>query len=587
MLLVLVGAVPGCIDGNDWETDGSHSRAFSPSSKSISVDYPSDYTTVTLSWKSIAGTDHYVIELALDTLYDGVAVGAARGSRLVGEDGSVKKTEEVLIDGLEQDTRYFLRIKGVTTTGESLWSYLPKRSFTTKFNNLLLPVDKTHNSCTVTWDPVKVTPTRVVLLQGEDVQSASEVSATIIDADVAGAGKLKIGDLEGSTNYIAMLYAGDKLAGRQSFTTKAPPAGGVVTLELEGTEITSDYLVEAQVANGNAIIIQLPAGDVNSPDMLTVPDGLNLTLKGQDDGSTTMGLKEFVIAGQHNEITVENIAFHTNYTSYEKDDAGAYILDDGGNRKAVESPTTGYFLNQKLACSVGTLTLKGCTFADYSTTFFRTQGQEVEAFDDIVIEDCLIVRSGSGYGILHFAGNNQSVKNVTLRNVTVADCPSPKGLVFCERVGFQGKITLEGLTMNNSLGSGRLLIDLYEKDDKSELSAAGGIELKNCILGKTNDAAKGIRTGSEVTFENVYALSDCAQTANQADFDHWLVGDDYACPKIEGTKTYDYSNATGTSEKVFAHPVLGEGEGIGDYDFSINAGTPVPTSGVGDKRWWK
>jgi hypothetical protein len=119
-------AFTSCNDMNDWKSDSAYDRLFAPQSLSATVGT----TTADLTWKGSTGTEYYVLELSTDSLY-GTAEAVRANSTVVGTDGTLTRTAYTF-EGLESGTKYFVRVKGCSsTTAESHWNYLENHSFTT------------------------------------------------------------------------------------------------------------------------------------------------------------------------------------------------------------------------------------------------------------------------------------------------------------------------------------------------------------------------------------------------------------------------------------------------------------------------
>ena len=70
-MLLTAFATISCDDANDWTTDSSYNRLFSVPKMSVSANA----TDAELTWSTTPGTEYYIIEISLDSLYDDVAMG--------------------------------------------------------------------------------------------------------------------------------------------------------------------------------------------------------------------------------------------------------------------------------------------------------------------------------------------------------------------------------------------------------------------------------------------------------------------------------------------------------------------------------
>ena len=91
-MLLTAFATISCDDANDWTTDSSYNRLFSVPKMSVSANA----TDAELTWSTTPGTEYYIIEISLDSLYDDVAMGTGKGSIIYGEDKSITKSPYTL-----------------------------------------------------------------------------------------------------------------------------------------------------------------------------------------------------------------------------------------------------------------------------------------------------------------------------------------------------------------------------------------------------------------------------------------------------------------------------------------------------------
>lgn len=586
MLLVAGSAllsVSGCIDGNDWDTDSSHARTFSPAASAIGLDFPDDPTTCKVTWRRVPDATSYILEVASDTLTDDTPLGSAAGSKVFGQDGSLT-ADSCLLTGLEQDAKYFLRVRATGPVGDSKWTYYEKRSFRTSFYQALKAVNnKDQSQAKLEWDMEKWKPTRLELYKGKDFATAEPVNLFYDDKDQSdmtgrqGWGNKTVKYLEASTTYWAVLYDGDLRIAKRDFSTLSPVAEGVIRVTLDGKTLTQDFIDgiknEAGYDTGadQVVEINIPGGGepVNMPAALRIPDKMCAHFIGLGEQPVLCG-KEMDMSGNHASLLFDNICFEANYTD-----------GDGNSQKG------GYFVNLGAATNIADFKVQNCTFRNMGTTIFRTQKDEVMTLDNVTFEDCMIINCATGYSLWHYDGKNVKPGSLTVRNVTICECPGSKCIVYSKTADFAGKITLEQVTLNNVIASGQYLVDI------GSFTAEGGIEITNCVFGKTDAGAKGSRFNEGCTWSvtNAYCLSDFAQTANTRLEDNWLAPNDEGCTLKEDGKNYDCKSGKFVSTKVFkkSAPDRDEKGNITAYncDFSINPGMNVPTSGVGDQRWWK
>ncbi|MBO5426964.1 MAG: hypothetical protein J5996_00870 [Prevotella sp.] len=149
MVTVMSSFMVSCsTDGNDWETDSSYDRVFTPTSVSISTSGG----VSTVSWSTYDKADFYVIEITnlnphilTDEMPEGTALadmiakweagelqwkpysGEDPYDKVFGRDEYITGTSYIIPEQLPDGT-YQLRIKACSTTGrqESHWLYLTK-----------------------------------------------------------------------------------------------------------------------------------------------------------------------------------------------------------------------------------------------------------------------------------------------------------------------------------------------------------------------------------------------------------------------------------------------------------------------------
>ena len=102
-----------CVDDNDWGTDSSYNRPFSPHDISVSAEA----TNATIEFDRLSSVDYYLLELNQDSLY---MEDYHEGSRI-----DTVRTSPYSLTELAGETVYFLRLKAVSSssaTNASKWS---------------------------------------------------------------------------------------------------------------------------------------------------------------------------------------------------------------------------------------------------------------------------------------------------------------------------------------------------------------------------------------------------------------------------------------------------------------------------------
>jgi hypothetical protein len=197
----LVVALTGCSEPDDEITSLDYDRLFSPTDLQAKVV---NKVNVTLLWNAVKGAESYQIEIYDNEACEGTPVKTAQAT-----------TNPFTIEGLNGDTKYWVRVKAVGAT-ESKWVVA---SFTTDINSVLLSIeigDITANDFTIRWTP-GVTATKVTL---KPKSGGSTIEYSIPSAD-ATSGVAKVSGLDPSTEYDVVLYNGSQRIGLTTIETLA------------------------------------------------------------------------------------------------------------------------------------------------------------------------------------------------------------------------------------------------------------------------------------------------------------------------------------------------------------------------------
>lgn len=195
--------LPGCSDPDDEITKIDYDRLFSPTELSSRVV---ELTGVDLKWNTVRYADSYTIELFKEETMERIPAKLVEG---------ITKGE-VSLTGLEEDTKYWVRVKAVgNDIAESKWV---TTNFTTGFKNLYLPIqigDIAATYMTLRWT-AGANVSKIVLTPKGGTAITHTLTASEITAGIA-----KIADLKPSTEYSVILYDGVKRAGEAKITTLA------------------------------------------------------------------------------------------------------------------------------------------------------------------------------------------------------------------------------------------------------------------------------------------------------------------------------------------------------------------------------
>lgn len=234
-------AFVACTDKNDWEVDPSYNRLFSITSMSVNANA----TDAKYTFTAIAKAEYYLIELSKDSLYDAIELGQHESSILYGDDKSITKSP-VTLDNLDSDTKYFLRVKAISSTSQnSNWAYLEGYSFKTKSEQIITHVDANATNATIQW-PANSKATHVVVLKGSTTEATRNLTA-----DEIAAGEATIEDLSSETEYTIKLMNGTVTRGSIKFQT-SPDYGGATVIR-PGDDFQA---IIANEENGNVFVVE-------------------------------------------------------------------------------------------------------------------------------------------------------------------------------------------------------------------------------------------------------------------------------------------------------------------------------------------
>ena len=251
--LLSLGAV-SCTDGNDWDVDGSQNGVFRPMDLAIA---PADFSA-TLTWKSGKDAKYVIVEVNKEQF---TGEESSANSLVFGEDKSLTKSPAV-IEGLEEDTEYYIRIRGVGDDGvSSKWGY-PKEdnlTFKTKIEQIFVGAPAvTSSSVKLSWEK-SAEATHIVLVWKEaGVQKERKIELT--DADKSAA-TIEIAELKENTSYTVSIYNVEKERGRLNFKTFPKTPGLGTPYFLDGTENLAEFVAALP---DKAVELIIPAGALYS-----------------------------------------------------------------------------------------------------------------------------------------------------------------------------------------------------------------------------------------------------------------------------------------------------------------------------------
>lgn len=546
-MMALALSATSCTDGNDWDVDGSLSRLFGLNGDKITVETAETSATVTFSAftsKAVAEPEYYVFEVSKDSLYEGV-----ENANIIkyGEDKTLTSSP-VVLSGLDGDSKYFMRVKAMSsTTNESKWVYYKDgSSFKTKAEQIFNNVESTdlfEDHVNLSWTP-GAEVTHITYVKANDAENIQTINLT---DEQKAAGKYTLTNLQPTSTYTITIYKNDVKRGQLQVTTPAaPPAASIkYTLPSDVTIISQTLIDEiaeqAKAEAGNetnySVTICIPAGakvalyGTNDSDggktNVTIPDGMSVTFFGLAGGETpTITLdKNFDIAGSHAYIKFQNVK-----------------LEENG---------AGYFINQSKACTVSEFSLEDCEVSNLKTSFFRIQGSDAKSIGKLTLKNSIFTNLCAGYGFIHVdAGSGAGhLDNVEIDGCTFNSiCVTGKVFIFSKKTDMQD-ITIKNSTFYNCNGNGQYFVDF-----NVDTFGPNTFTIENCIFGKSADEAtnKNIRSKTPATVANSFRTTDFFKV-------------------IKGVNDTEFS-----STQLFKDPANG--------DFTIKAGTLKERAG--DPRWY-
>ena len=497
MAAMLGVSAASCTDGNDWDVDGSHSRLFGLNDSKLSIE--AEDVQATLTFTGTPGAEYYVVEVSTDSLYDDVAMGG-ENAIVYGEDKSMTKSP-VVLTGLAGDTRYYLRIKALSSeTNESKWSYYKSggtfKTLAEQIFNEAQESDRFEDRIHLSWVP-GAEVTNIVVTAGDEV-----VQDITLDNEAKAAGEYVVTGLAPSTTYTFTIYNGEAKRGTLVISTTAAMPEGDYKIELPaGITLIDNTLInqiaaDAQAAVGSttvSVTIGIPAdskvnvngvsAETGETTTLKLPEGVSVTFFGMSGGERPVLSfpKSLDIAGGRSYIRFENVA-----------------IVDGGCQ---------YLINQSADGNVGELSFKECTIADMDRSLIRTQGSGVINIDNIIVDDCVLTNmaSGNGYSVFYFGTATTNVGKLELVNSTFDT--SQRSFIEASKAPITDGVFITNCTFYNNVQDGRYFMDANGQ--------ATNLTVKNTIFGKTYVAtARGYRTNGTAVFDGCLRASDCVYSSN-------------------------------------------------------------------------
>lgn len=532
---IAAGAFTACNEGmDDWGTDASYDRLFSPTSLKISTSQE-DATTATVEFSMPKEASIFELALSTDSLYEGIDESTVKFS-------NYELTQSpATITGLNGDTRYYLRFRSKNGDKCSRWVYAlsneDKAYFKTPKEQIMQTVEEEERGedfITVRWKQTDA----VTHLKVHSAAVEEDVRITL-DATAIAAAQYTLTGLAPATTYTVTIWNNDVQRGSVTSSTfaAAPKGDYIYRMDESETEITPELLnqlAEAAKAKSDnetsySATIVVPAGveftmagvsEEGAATSIKFPEGMSVTIFGAAGAQPVLKLKKSVnLAGAHAFLRFENIK----------------MVDDGCQ----------YFINQSEACTVDEVSFKDCIFENFERSIFRTQGSNEQIYGSLVVDNCVgtNLSTGNGYSMILIGQAASTVGKVILKNSTFDTAQRS----FIESSKCPTTILIDHCTIYNAVYEGKYLVDANGQNTD--------ITISNTILGKSyQETARGIRTsGTLDVTDNNLRTSDCVYASNDLK---------------------DLPAGELSSEDIFTDPA--------NHDFTLKIGDKV-----GDPRWYR
>lgn len=565
LILSLLATVPlaSCVDGNDWETDGSHNRLFGVNESDLKVEtYDEDPTKATVTFTPYdKDTESYIIEVSTDSLSDDVPMGGDN-AKVYGEDGSITETT-VDISGLEVYTSYYLRVKAKSSAKpDSKWVYYNAgEGFKTPgILNDVDDADRLPQSIRLTWIAGSSVDKIAYSCSTKDEDGNEIVKSDTIylsDSDVQAA-EYTITGLTPNKTYTFVIYNGDKECGsvKAKTASEVPNADVVINLPDDIEYISSDMLQAyadsalAITGTGSATIsLGIPAGITmtvggftESGDYagLQIPDGASVTFFGCAGAKANLQFRQpMSVDGTHGFIAFE----HVNIDGLYDEEANV----DG----------CGDIINEGAACSIDSITVTECNVSNMLNSFIRmkTSGQHI---GKIVVDNSIFNNHTGAYSLFSLkAGIDMT--SINFKNSTFYDVVMEKNsLVEVSNCLTDIEFNVESCTFYNILGTGAYILNAKTAKGAVTGNFINSLFAKTCV----SSGAKGQQGNKEdsglpvltIKTTNSYMTTDFVMSSGKISFTEW----------------------SGTASDIFKNPA--------NADFTITA-TKLFREKVGDPRW--
>ena len=522
-ILGLIASFTSCEDVNDWGTDDSYNRIFSPVTFETSRI---GATSIDLVFSSVPHAGSYVLEFSKDSLEFKTITNTVEipVDDIVLDSTSVSKLYITTVKKLDPEIRYSVRMKVTSNNNlpESRWVAL---TFKTPGEQILNAVgDITESSATITWE-AESEVTHILLSGGglnkkEIKLSASEISES----------KFELKDLKQNTPYSVEIYNGEKRKGAKSFTTAQKISGDGKQYVLKGTENIVDFL--NAITDTEVVLVIPTTAKFEIGDAWTLPAHIkSLTLWGlAGEGRASINFKEIKL-----DNSVSNFKIWIHNMEVSGTDASAdYVLND--------NPTT--------ARSISEFKMDNCDISSFRGIIRMRAALTVGLID---IDNCIITNIGS-YGLVSIDAAAVSVGSINLTNSTVYKLNNTN-VITCKAK--PGAVSIDRCTFYDAQAKDKYIINF----DGKAANMAGQLAINNCLFAASDASVSTRATNPKI--ESAF-VSDSYRTTD------YTVASGYPLSGVS-----DYNN---TSTNLFTDPSTG--------NFKIKDTSIGGDKQPGDPRWW-
>ena len=451
-------------------------------------------------------------------------------------ESAVVSGNEYTFEGLEYDSRYYVRIKSVSGDLDSRF-YLSNIITTADYpTKLLTPTgnDIIDVAAKLSWIISSTAYDSLLVIRSS---TDSLVSKILLTSEKYEAGQIIINGLSPNTIYKVKAFGGGVYQGKVSFRTATMQVFEGAYVDLRGLSESaarnaiSPTLFDT-IADGTIIVLD---GGVtyNLGSTITVKKGFHFVTGLSFYGMAIISVdKNFDLLGtETTDVSFTDIYFTEGATVKRDADAnygGTYIFN-------VSNPGS----------SAGSITLENC-IVKYKRGVFRIKTDNV-TIESISYNNCQF-DSIAGYGLVNVDAASL-VKNISVTNSTISH--AQKLLVNVKGTENES-VTFSDNTVYSSPNNAIYMLDFNEK-------AVGNIYLTNNIFGPGYGTTNGIRSSAaNITIDNNFITSDLS----------WAVNEGTGLPNA----AIDPVETTVSSSKLFADPL--------NYDFKLQVALKA-----GDPRW--